>query len=234
MQKTPYAYITLADPSDPDPKPQDMEGKTIGVQTDGEVYLKAIAEKNDLDLDTMEIKIVQGGLEPLLIGAVDFISGHIHNQPYQVELEASKPDAPDNIKGKTWKAVRMSEYGVPSYNNVVFTTNETLREKPELVRKFLHAIAQGMKLMQENPEKVAQLVIEYPGQVETADKIKWRLPIMNELNTSADTVEHGFMWMRPEVWADQMAFYKQSGKIPRVAPPEEVMTNEFNPGIKSN
>lgn len=233
MQKTPYSYITLADPDGPEPTPQDMVGKRIGIQSDGEIFLKGLSERNGLDMSTMEIVTVQGGAEPLLIGQVDFISGHIHNQTFQVEMEAAKPDAPENIKGKTWKVVTLAEHGVPSYNDLIFTTSQTRNERPEVVSSFLTAMARGLQLMEAEPEKVAQMVIDYPGQVETADKVEWRMAIQNDLNTSEDTREHGFLWMRPEVWDEQIAFYHENGQIPRTIAAEEVMTNEFNPGLKS-
>ncbi len=232
-QKSPYAYITLVNSTDPDPTPKDMEGKTIGIQTDGEIFLKGVAEKNHLDMSKMNIQVVQGGLEPLLTGAVDFISGHVHNQPYQFELEAAKPDAPENLKGKTWKALLLSDHGVPSYNDLIFATNATLKEKPELTRKFLRAVARGLQFMQENPEETAKLSAAYEGQLDTIDKLAWSLQVQNGLNASADTQEKGFLWMQPEVWEQQMRFYHENGQVPRVIPASEVMTNDFNPGVKS-
>lgn len=232
-QRYSYVYITLGNPDDPDPTPKDMAGKTVGVQTDGEMFIKGLAEANDLDMSKITIQTVQGGAEPLLTGAVDFISGHIHNQTYQVELEAAKPDAPANIKGKTWKVLRLSDYGMDSYGDVIFTSGTMLKEKPELVRSFLKAVARGVKLMQDDPEKVAELAIAYPGQIETADKIRWRMPIQNSLTVSEDTKTHGYLWMRPEVWDRQMKFYHENGQISHVIPAAEVMTNDFNPGIKS-
>lgn len=232
-QKTPYVYITLANPSDPEPKPQDMEGKTVGIQTDGEIFLKGVAERNKLDMSKIKIQVVQGGLEPLLTGAVDFISGHLHNQPYQVEVEAAKADAPANIKGKTWKVIRLSDYGVPSYNDLIFTTNAFLKEKPEVTRKFLKAVARGMQSMQSDPEGAAKIAASYEGQIDPIERLRWSLKIQNDLNTSVDTKEHHFLWMWPEVWDKQMQFYHDNGQMARLIPAAEVMTNDFQSDVKS-
>jgi len=233
-QKTPYVYITLANPSAPDPTPKDMEGKTVGIQTDGEIFLKGVVERNKLDMSKIKIKIVQGGLEPLLTGAVDFMSGHIGNQPYQVELEAAKSDAPANLKGKTWKVIRLSEYGVPSYNDLIFTTNAFLKQKPEVARKFLKAVARGMQFMQKDPEATAKIAASYQGQLDPIERVRWSLKIENGLNMSADTKEHHFLWMRPEVWDRQIQFYHDNKQIPRVIPAAEVMTNAFQSDVKSD
>src|SRR5690606_21418893 len=132
------------------------------------------------------------------------------NQTYQVEFEAAKPDAPPNIKGKTGKVLKLSDDGMDSYGDVIFTSGTTRQEKPELVRSFLTALARGVKLMQEDPEKVAELAAAYPGQIETADKIRWRMPVHNPLTVSEDTKPHGYLWMRPEVWDKQMKFYHEN------------------------
>jgi NitT/TauT family transport system substrate-binding protein len=232
-QKTPYVYITLANPGDPDPKPKDMEGKTVGIQADGEIFLKSLAAKNKIDMSKVKIKIVQGGLEPLLTGSVDFISGHIHNQPYQAEIEAAKPDAPANIKGKTWKVIRLSEYGVPSYNDLIFTTNAFLKKKPDVAKKFLKAVARGMLFMQTDPEGAAKIAASYGGQLDPMKQVQWSLGIQNELDVSDDTRQHGFLWMRPEVWQEQMKFYHDNGQLLRTLPPAEVMTTEFLSNVRS-
>jgi NitT/TauT family transport system substrate-binding protein len=232
-QRTTYVYITLAKPTDPEPTPKDMEGKTVGIQTDGEIFLKSIAAKNKVDMSKVKIKIVQGGLEPLLVGAVDFISGHIHNQPYQFEVEAAKPDARENIKGRTWKVIRLSDYGVPSYNDLIFATNTFLKERPEVARKFLKAVARGLQLMQSDPDGAAKIAASYDGELDPLKQVQWSLKIQNDFDVSNDTREHGFLWMRPEVWQEQMAFYHDNGQLARVLPPGEVMTTAFLSDVRS-
>src|SRR5262245_63156879 len=46
LQKGPYSYITLGSPADPDPKPKDLEGKVLGMQSDGDIFFKALAKKH--------------------------------------------------------------------------------------------------------------------------------------------------------------------------------------------
>jgi NitT/TauT family transport system substrate-binding protein len=232
IQDLPYAYITLGNPGDPDPLPKDLEGKRVGIQADGEIFLKAMAKRNNLDLSKVKVETVLANAEPLMVGKVDYFTGMLHNQTYQVEQEAAKPDAPASIKGKTWKALRFSKYGVASYGDVIFTTNKTIKEKPELVRKVLRAVAKGMKFTLENPAEAVKLVDAYPQQIERADKLAWRMKVQNPLNVSADTKASGLLWMNPKIWDDTMAFYKEYDQIKTVLPASEVMTNAFNTGVK--
>src|SRR4029079_1738753 len=39
LQTGPYSYIPLLNPNDPPPQPKDIEGKTFGMQADGDFYL---------------------------------------------------------------------------------------------------------------------------------------------------------------------------------------------------
>lgn len=232
LQKGPYGYITLGSPGEPDPKPKDLEGKVLGMQSDGEIFLKAFAKKHGLDVSKVKVEVVQANAEPLLVGRVDFFTGWVTNQPFLIEQEIAKPDAAPRLKGKTWKAMRYADWGIRSYSDVIFATGKTVRENPDLVRRYMRALARGMQYILDNPEETVQLVASFPEQVEKADKLAWRWKMQNALFTSEDTKKNGLLWMNPAVWEEMMAFYKEYEQIPRVVPTDEMMTNGFNPGIK--
>jgi ABC-type nitrate/sulfonate/bicarbonate transport system substrate-binding protein len=234
LQDGPYGYITLTDKGAPAPTPQDMVGKNIGIQADGEVFLKTLARLNNIDYDSFNIQVVQGGIEPLMTGQVDFYSGWVTNQPYQFELEAAKPDAPANLKDKTWQAIVLSKAAVPAYGDVIFTRTELLKENPELVRKVMKALARGMETTLKEPDRVAQLVTDYPDQSDDLARVKWRLANgQNELMTSDQTREHGLLWMDLDRWVKHQQVYLDAGLISRIEDPKNFVTNEFNAGIKS-
>lgn len=230
-QVFPYGFITLAEPGAPDPVPSDLAGKTVGIQSDGEIFLRALAENNGVDLGSIEIRTVLATPEPLLVGQVDYFSGMINNQTYQIETEiaAAAPGSP--LAGKSWKAIRFADHGVSSFGDVIFTAGSTLREDPELVRRFLRAVARGLEDTIASPGEVAARVADYPGQIEDRAKLEWRLPIQNELAQSEATREHGLLWMDPAVWERSMGFYHRYERIPRLLPVDDVMTNAFVPGL---
>lgn len=232
-QKRPYAYITLADPSAPEPTPKDLEGKTVGMQSDGGMFLEAIVEKNGLDASKIATQTVLATAEPLLVGKVDYFTGMLHNQTYQIEQEIAKAPAGSPLAGKVWKAIRFDDYGQQAYHDVLFTSKAMIDGKPQLVAAFLRAVAKGLAFTIAEPDESVKLVAAYPEQIEDPGKLAWRLKIQNPLAISADTAAHGLLWMNPATWDANMAFYRQYGQIPRVVPAAEVMTNAFNPEIKS-
>ena len=127
----------------------------------------------------MKVEVVQANAEPLLVGRVDFFTGWVTNQPYLIEQEIAKPDALPRLRGKTWKAMRYADYGIRSYSDVIFATGKTIRENPDLVRRYMRALARGMQYILDNPDETVQMVASFPEQVEKADKLAWRWKIQN-------------------------------------------------------
>jgi len=216
-------------------KPRDFEGKNIGgpISDAGRKAFPLFARANGLDMSKIKVETVLANAEPLLIGKVDYFTGMLNNQTYQVELEAGKPNAPANLKGKVWKVIKFADYGVPFYHDVIYATGSKIKTNPDLVRRFLSAVAKGLNYTVENPDDAVKLVAAYPEQVEDAAKLAWRMKIQNPLAVSATTRQKGILWMEPATWDAGMAFYKEYDQIPRVVPAAEVMTNEFNPKITS-
>jgi ABC-type nitrate/sulfonate/bicarbonate transport system substrate-binding protein len=140
LQRHPYAFITLAAPGDPGPRPKDLEGRVFGMQANGDIFLKAFAKKHSVDLAKVKVEIVQANAEPLLVGRVDFFTGWVTNQTFQIEQEAAKADALPRLRGKTWKAMLFSEWAVPSYADVLVATAAVLWVAPALVVRDQNAV----------------------------------------------------------------------------------------------
>jgi NitT/TauT family transport system substrate-binding protein len=227
FQQAPTSYISIADPGAPQTKPKDMEGKTVGVQAGTEFMFHAFAKKNGIDESKVKLVTAQATAEPLMAGKMDFFLAWIVNQTYQVELEAAKADAPPTVKGKTWRALRMSEWGIGSYTDVIFASSDTLKKNPELVRRYLKAVQRGMQYVIDHPEESAEFLAKVPGQVEDQKKLAWRFKIQNPLFQSEDSKKNGLLWMNPAIWDQMVGFLKEGDQIPKVIPASEVMTNEF-------
>jgi NitT/TauT family transport system substrate-binding protein len=228
-QTTPSAYLTLRLPTDPDPTPKDLEGKVIGIQAGSEYVLNAIAKKNGVDESKIKVMTVQGNADPLLVGRIDFFSGWVTNQAYQIEQETAKPDAPPLLKGKTWKAIRMAEWGLNAYADTIFCTAQLTKENPDLVRGYLRAVARGVSFILSNPDEALRLVAKFPSQIENAEKLAWRWRVQNPLFSSTDTTKHGPLSMTAETWNAMGHFFKDADQVPRFVPAEEVMTTAFLP-----
>jgi NitT/TauT family transport system substrate-binding protein len=227
FQQAPSSYLTLAAPDAPPLKPKDMEGKTVGIQTGSEFIFRAFARKNGIDESKVKVVTAQATVEPLLVGKMDYFSGWIVNQTYQIEQEAAKPDAPESLKGKSWKALRLSDFGVPTYTDVIFTSGDTLKKNPEMVKRYLRAVQKGMQYVIDHPDESVEILAKFPGQVEDAKKLAWRFKIQNPLYQSENSKKNGPLVMDPAVWTAMIGFLKEGDQIPKTIPVSEVMTNDY-------
>jgi len=227
FQQAPTAYLTITAPDAPPAKPKDMEGKTLGTQVGTEYLFQAFARKNGIDPAKVKVVTAQATVEPLMAGKMDYFLGWVVNQTYQIEQEAAKADAPDTVKGKAWRAIRLSEWGVQLYTDVIFTSADTLKKNPELVRRYLKAVQRGMQYVIDSPNESVEILAKFPGQVEDAKKLAWRFKLQNPLFQSDYSKKNGPLTMDPEVWQGMITFLKEGDQIPRTVPVAEVMTNEY-------
>ncbi len=227
FQQAPSAYLSIGAPDAPAPKPKDMEGKTVGVQAGSEFMFHAFTKKNGVDESKVKLVQVNATVEPLMVGKIDFFSGWVVNQTYQIEQESAKPEAPPTVKGKTWKAMRFAEYGIPAYTDVIFTSADLLKKNPELVRHYLRAVGKGMQYVIDHPDESAELLAKFPGQIEDVNKLKWRFRLQNPLFQSEDTKKNGLLWMNPGIWNQMIGFLKDGDQIPKIIPASEVMTDAY-------
>jgi len=226
FQQAPTAYLTITAPGAPKPKPKDMEGKILGTQAGTEFVFKAFAKLNGIDEAKVKVITAQATVEPLMVGKMDYFLGWIVNQTYQIEQEAAKPDAPDTIKGKTWQALRLADLGIRTYTDVIFTSGDTLKKNPELVKRYLRAVQKGMQYVIDHPDESVEILAKFPGQVEDAKKLAWRFKLQNPLFQSDYSKKNGPLTMDPEVWSDMISFLKDGDQITKTIPADEVMTNE--------
>ena len=227
FQQAPTAYLSIAAPGAPPSKPKDMEGKTVGTQTGTEFLFRAFAKKNGLDESKIKVVTAQATVEPLMVGKMDYFLGWVVNQTYQIEQEAAKPDAPDTVKGKTWQALKLSDLGITTYTDVIFTSGDTLKKNPELVKRYLRAVQKGMQYGIDHPDESVEILSKFPGQVEDARKLAWRFKIQNALYQSDYSKKYGPLTMDPAVWTAMIGFLKDGDQIPKAVPASEVMTNDY-------
>jgi len=230
FQQAPSAYLTLTAPDAPAPKPKDLEGKSLGLQAGTEFTFRAFARRNGIDEAKVRLVTVQGTAEPLMVGQVDYFLGWVVNQTYQIEQEAAKPDAPPALKGKTWKALRFADWGIPIYTDVIFAAADTLKKDPEMVRHYLRAVQKGMQFEIDHPDEAADILAKFPGQTEDSKKLAWRFKLQNLLFQGQDSAQHGLLWMNPATWEQMITFLKEGEQIPKPVPAAEVMTDAYLTG----
>jgi NitT/TauT family transport system substrate-binding protein len=179
-------------------KPQDLKGLNIGVQPSGSTYvfLKAFLAANKMSLDDIKQSTVTPPYENyLLLGRVDAVPGYIDAEVPELEAKAGGPGSLSIMQG--------SDFGYAVYGSGLFTSEKMIREKSDLVQRFVTAYVQAFTDVINNPEEAADIIIE--ANPEYAPK---KDVLVKQLNAdikstffSPDTKAYGIGWMTKTGWS---------------------------------
>jgi putative hydroxymethylpyrimidine transport system substrate-binding protein len=196
-------------------KPSDLRGKEVG--TAGidyqAAYLKAIepgARERNVGFD----------FGPALIsGKVDATLGGFWNYE-AVSLRQ---------KGRDPRVIRMEEAGVPIYDELVVVASEkTIRDRPEVVRSFVEALAEGTRALEASPERGLRALLDANPDL---DERLQRAVI--EVTAPYFLPKRGkpYGYMDPYAWGRFTAFMRRNSLV-ELPSAEGAFTNEFLPGAQ--
>jgi NitT/TauT family transport system substrate-binding protein len=133
-------------------RPQDFIGKTVGLQKGVNTEYLYFAMMKKLGIDRSKIKEVAIGYDAreLTEGKVDVSTGYLINEPH-LAMEAGFPV----------NMILMADYGVNMYADVLFTTDEMIKTKPEIVEKMLKSTLAGWQYAIEHEQEAVNVTLEY-------------------------------------------------------------------------
>ncbi|MBJ7470418.1 MAG: ABC transporter substrate-binding protein [Solirubrobacteraceae bacterium] len=203
-------------------EPKDFAGKTVG--TSGlnyqAAYLDTILDEGGVN--PSRVKRVDLGFSlsaPLIAGRVDATLGGFWNYE-AIELERKKKDP---------IVRRIEELGVPNYNELVITaTEETVRDRGPLVRRFVQAIGFGAKAVQADPAAGIDPLMQASKGLDRGlqeASLKATLPVMFPENK-----EQPFGWLDPVEWTTYANWMQERGLITSSRIAARATTNEYLAG----
>ncbi|WP_447924497.1 ABC transporter substrate-binding protein [Georgenia muralis] len=150
-QKNPFTILSLAENAIE--TPEDLVGKTIGVQTGGnDTLFAALLEVNGID--PADVDIVPVGYDPseLTNGNVDGFFAFLTNEAITVELAGF-----DTVN------LPLADNGLPFMTESFIVTEDSIENEREALKAFLHAEILGWRDAIEDPEESARLAVEEYG-----------------------------------------------------------------------
>jgi ABC-type nitrate/sulfonate/bicarbonate transport system substrate-binding protein len=152
-QRSPVVLISL--PEKNVIRPQDLIGKRVDTEpgTTVDVAYRALLASQNIDrAQIIETPRTDFTVAPLFNNSTDVLSGFITNDG--VQAQQRREDV---------KFILMSDYGIDIYSNVIFTTEDMINNKPDLVKDFVAATVKGMQWAVNNPEQAAENVLTQYG-----------------------------------------------------------------------
>jgi NitT/TauT family transport system substrate-binding protein len=134
--------------------PADFAGKKVGVWLGAwEAQFDALMGKQGFT--TNDFSLVSQGftMDPFLKGELDVASAMIYNE-YYVVLESG-------VKAEELNIIDYANYGLDFPGDTLFTSRQTLEQKPDLCERMVRASLRGWQYAVENPEEAADIVLKY-------------------------------------------------------------------------
>jgi NitT/TauT family transport system substrate-binding protein len=213
LQRHPFAFIFFQGSGIRTPK--DFEGKTIGIQPTARPLLEAVLKKHNIPKDKVKVIFIGGDTTPLVTRQVDVVTGWVIN--------AGQMDAAN--KGGVVSYFRLWDLGIRMYAFTWFATDQVIKERKELLARFLEANAKGWMYARDHPDEAVEFVLKHARGLDRGIELAtWKN--MGPYLTSVLTKTKGWGYMDTKVWSDLSDTYLDLQQITRPVKPDEVMTME--------
>lgn len=159
-RRSPKVFMTLAGSGIS--SPYDFPGHTVRAMASGINDIDFQAMMAHLGIDPDSIRQVESGfdLAPFFEGEVDIWPGFITD-----EVLVSRE------LGYEVNVIFPHDYRIHTYHEVLFTSDQLVRENPELVLRFLRAVLKGWRWAVENLQEAAELALKFDGTLDAKHEL---------------------------------------------------------------
>ncbi len=225
QQVSPLSIIFLADKGFK--KPKDLEGHSIALTAGDSLHqlLPAVFKKNGVDASKVRLLFMDIAAKSTAVvdGKADAMGGYFTTQGPQIAAVANKPTA--------W--LKYSDFGVNTVAGGVLVHNDMMKEKPDLIRRFLRASVKAWAYADKHPEEAAAaLVKQFPDSSFIAKPgqalAQWQAH--RTLMRTPRTKDKEPGWAAKEDVQDTIDLLAEYAELAPKGAVNDYVTNEFLPG----
>jgi NitT/TauT family transport system substrate-binding protein len=200
---------------------KDLEGKRIAT-TPGDsttATFPALLAVNKLDRSKVNLIQLDPTAKPLAVmeGRADALLGGVSDQPF-VMLS----------KGFKTEHTTFAQLGVSLLGFTLLTHNDTIKEKPDLVKRFVRATSKSWEYARANPEKVMPSLKKVKSDFDT-DIGLMQLKVMIALMDTPNTKGKPAGYHAVADWDANLKLLKEYRDLQTNLPPTAFFTNDFVP-----
>ena len=129
------------------------------------------------------------------------------------------------MKGFKTRVLKFSELGVPSVGFTVFAHQDTIKERPDLVRKVVAASVKGFEDAAKDPEAAVAALMKLADR----EVVRRQLAVDLGLLFSAANTQKRVGFGPPEDWQATLEILKKYRGVETNLPATAFYTNEFLP-----
>ena len=212
-RRNPQIFFTLADSGIN--RPQDFPGHTMkALPPTRSAAIVFIGMMSQLAIDPDSVQPVEVGFDfsPFLNGEVEIWSGYITNEVLNAREQ-----------GYALNLILPETYGIHTYGDSLFASEEFIRDNPDLVLRFLRATLRGWQWAIENPEEAGALSLEYDSALDETHQIALMEASIPMIHTGEDQIG----WMKPEIWQGMHDMLLEQGILDAPLDVDQLYTLEF-------
>jgi NitT/TauT family transport system substrate-binding protein len=201
--------------------PADLEGKRLAI-TAGDALTQlfpALAKANNIDLS--KVNLVQ--MDPaakvvaVLEKRVDALLGGIDDQFFLLEQKGSKA-----------AALRFADHGANTVGITVIANEATIKDKPDLVKRFVAAAVRSWEEAKKNPEAAVEAALKVKPELNKESTLK-QLKVDLDLLESKASEGKGIGFAAQGDWETTKRLLAEYRDLKTDKPATAFYTNEFLP-----
>jgi len=154
--------------------PRDLIGKRVMMTSDFQDTISVRAMLNSQDVRMGQLKFLEHSFNPFDIanGKTDVMACYISNEPYVL-----------NEKGIETNLISPEAYGFDFYSDILFTSEDEVRQHPKRIRAFVDATLKGWEYAFEHIPETAQLIRErYNSQNKSLESLIYEGKVLKDLS----------------------------------------------------
>lgn len=180
--------------------PNDLIGKRVmllGDVTDAD--FQAMLKNEGIPISSLVIQPSSYQIDDLIEGRTDAFNAYLTNEPYYLQQ-----------RGVPYTIIDPRRYGIDFYSDVLFTTEQELRDHPDRVAAFRAATLRGWRYAMENPNEIISLLLSKYQVEKTRDHLEYEASTMHGL-IMPELIEIGHM--NPGRWQHMADVFVDVGMI---------------------
>jgi NitT/TauT family transport system substrate-binding protein len=207
--------------------PKDLVGRKVGVPAGDaqRVLWPALAAANGIDMEKVRLINIKPGAKAQSLAAkrvdavFDWIVGN--TQYWIAGLDQEK------LVVLPW-----AKFGVNPYGNALMASEKTIKERPDMLKRFLDAAMKGWAWSIEHPEEAVDIFVKsHPEVPHLAAMIRFVNDISNLVDVKA-AQEHRLGWVKPGRMQETVDNINKHFKVAKGVTAEEMYTTDLLPDIK--
>jgi NitT/TauT family transport system substrate-binding protein len=218
LNSTGFSVVSLASTGIKTPK--DLEGKSLAVSPGdplGQLF-RALAAHNKLDMSKISFVQVDPAAKVVAVleKRADALLGGADDQYFLIKYRGHEP-----------AALRYADHGANIVGMTILTRGDTLKSKPDMVRRFVKASVRSWEEAKKNPNAAVDAALKVKPDLNrqsTLDQLMVDIELLDSPNSKGRVG-----WGAKEDWDQTLALLKQYRDLQTNEPWTAFHTNEFLP-----